>query len=62
MKKKKDITDTNIADDLFWAMLPERKDRTTPSESSDEDEQYLKDIEDKKRARYEALRKKASDY
>jgi hypothetical protein len=59
MKKKKDPTDTNIVDDLFWTLKPERKERDPSSqEPMDEDEDYFKKLEDKKRARREALQKK----
>lgn len=64
--KKKDPTDTNIFDDLFWNLMPERKQREPSSsqqeQMSDEDEAYLKEIEDRKRARREALKKKYEDY
>jgi hypothetical protein len=60
--KKKDPTDTNILDDLFWNFMPERKEREPSSdESMDEDELYLKQLEDRKRARREALQKKYQD-
>jgi hypothetical protein len=59
MKKKKDPTDTNIVDDLFWALKPERKDREPACDDcADDDEDYFKQLEDKKRARREALQKK----
>jgi hypothetical protein len=58
MKKKKDPTDTNIVDDLFWTLKPERKDREPACEDCAEDEEYFKKLEEKKRARREALQKK----
>jgi flagellar motility protein MotE (MotC chaperone) len=54
-KKPKDPTDTNIADDIFHKLIPERKDRS-PASKEDEDEEYYKRLEAKKRARYEALK------
>lgn len=60
MKKKK--LDTNPLNDLFHAFDMERKQRDTKEEpeiEAIEDDSYLSDIKDKKRARYEALKKKA---
>ena len=59
--KKKEL-DTNPLNDLFHALSMERKQRDTKEEPKNEeieDDSDLSDIEDKKRARYEALKKKA---
>lgn len=60
MKKKK--LDTNPLNDLFHSFDMERKQRDAEEEpeiEAIEDDSELSDIQDKKRARYEALKKKA---
>jgi hypothetical protein len=59
--KKKEL-DTNPINDLFHALSMERNKRDTkeqPKVEEIENDPYLSDIEDKKRARYEALKRKA---
>lgn len=54
--KKKEL-ESNLLNDLFYAAMPDRKFRKEEGEIElDEDS---KKLEDKKRARYEALREKA---
>ena len=62
MKNKKEIENSNLLNDLFHGFIdnaPKRKEREPASEESEEieDDAYLKSLEDKKRARYEALKK-----
>lgn len=59
--KKKEL-DTNPLNELFHALSVERKQRDEkekPEVKEIEDDPELRDIRDKKRARYEALRKQA---
>lgn len=59
--KKKEL-DTNPLNDLFHALSMERKQRGAKEEPKNEeieDDSDLSDIEDKKRARYEALKRQA---
>ena len=59
--KKKDL-DTNLLNDLFHAFDMERKQREMKEEPKTEEieqDSELSDIRDKKRARYEALKRKA---
>ena len=59
--KKKEL-DTNPLNDLFHALSFERKQRDKKEEPIVEEierDPYLSEIQDKKRARYEALKKKA---
>lgn len=59
-KKPEEALDTNPFDALFHKLTPERKER--PEEPSmDEDSAYYDDLTAKKRARYEALQKKAKE-
>lgn len=59
--KKKEL-DTNPLNDLFHSFAMERKQRDQKEEpeiGEIEDDSELSDIRDRKRARYEALKKKA---
>jgi hypothetical protein len=59
--KKKDL-DTNPINDLFHSFAMERKQRDQKEEPVVEEiekDPYLDELRDKKRARYEALKKKA---
>ena len=59
--KKKEL-DSNPLNDLFHSLTMERRQRDTKEEpeiEEIEDDSYLSEIQDKKRARYEALKKKA---
>jgi hypothetical protein len=58
MKKK---LDENPISDLFHALTPERKERFDQEEEPKLDDESQK-LEDKKRARYEALKAKAKEY
>jgi len=58
MKKIED----NLLEDLFYSIMDNRKERE-PSKSEEVEElpEDLKDLEKKKRARYEALKEKYKD-
>jgi hypothetical protein len=60
--KKKEL-ESNILNDLFYAAMPERKIRPSKQEpqESEEESEYLDDVREKKRARYEALKRKARE-
>lgn len=62
MKKDKEL-ESNIISDLFHELIPERKQR--PSESIEdeniEDDGYMEGLRERKRARYEALKRKARE-
>jgi hypothetical protein len=63
MSKKSMEEEDNIVDDTFWSLVPERKVREEKAKDLNPDEEkYYEMIKDKKRARYEALRKKAEEY
>lgn len=64
MKKPKEL-DENLLSDLFHAATPERKVRKPAIESKEtdiEEDEYFRKLQEKKRARYEALKKKAEEY
>jgi hypothetical protein len=58
--KKKEL-ESNMFNDLFHAAMPERKQRFEEDEEPELDEESQR-LEDKKRARYEALKAKAKEY
>jgi hypothetical protein len=60
--KKKEL-ESNLLNDIFYAAMPERKIRPSKQEpqESEEDSEYLDDLREKKRARYEALKLKARE-
>jgi hypothetical protein len=63
MKKKKDELDSNLVNDLFYTLKPERKVRNDVAYNEEpeevEDDPYYEQLKAKKRARIEALRNKS---
>jgi hypothetical protein len=56
MKKKEKELDSNPANDVFHALLPDEPQKRAPA--SEEPEDDLSDLEEKKRKRYEEIMKK----
>lgn len=60
MRKKNPIDETNPLNELFHALKPERKERARREVAEEEDvlPDDMKELEEKKRARYEVLKEK----
>lgn len=60
MRKKNPIDETNPLNELFHAIKPERKERTRREVAGKEEvlPDDMKELEERKRARYEVLKEK----